>query len=356
MKHTMETIAELAGVSRATVSLVANNSPKVKEETRRKVLDVFKRVNYRPNAAARALVSKVNGNIGIAFHDISYISDLVFNNILVGAMECADSLGYNVVVCSSGSSGQPNNGLYFKKLVDENRIDGLVVYDTNVPDSAILEVRSSGFPVILVERELKGDGNYHVHADDVDGMRQLTEYLIGLGHERIGYISGAMRYPNVPHKLEGYRSACESHGISYSPLLVKFRPYKKAAEAFPNLVAEVLDESATALILDNDSYVPELLDILSLHGLRVPEDVSVAGYTDSLSSSLVRPQMTSVRVPYREIGRQAVRMLLQVVQEGMFGECELKLKAELVVRDSCRAINSDAPVGTADGRVGVLAR
>ncbi|MDY7010328.1 MAG: LacI family DNA-binding transcriptional regulator [Planctomycetota bacterium] len=341
MAHTIMSVAKEVGVSKSTVSLVANRSPKVREETRQKVLNAFKKLNYHPNAAAKALVSQKNHSIGIGFYDVSYITEPVFANILAGVIEGANQHEYSIILCTTTESQQTDEEAYFMKLVNEKRIDGLILYDSVLSDQVIRQMKERQFPMVLVERTLPQADVPAVLVDNEDGMRRLTEHFIKLGHRRIGYIAGHSGFTNVVEKIQGYHAALDRHGVTSDMHLVKRRSADDGAKQLRQFTEELLATSPrpTAIIIDNDRYILDLLHAIQECGLSVPKDIAVAGYGDAEPIvSSIKPALTTVKVPFRDMGREAVKLLLKLTNKQEIEHPQVRLKGKLIVRDSCEAL------------------
>ena len=339
MNHTIMTIAKEIGVSKSTISRVVNDKYDVSEKTKRKVWEAFKRLNYHPNKLAQSFATRKSHSIGIAFYDLSYFAKPGFSDIVTGVLEKTRDHDYCVKLCAAVEKGKLHEEGYFTDLFHGKRVDGLVVFDATIPDVVIRKMKEQHCPVILIDRTLPDTAVPEVLVDNVGGICRITEYLIELGHRRIGFIAGVARYTNVAEKIDGYKLAFETHGLEFDPQLLGRRHLDKGADVV-RVTKELLDlpSRPTAIIIGNDEHVPMVFETVKEYGLSIPDDISIAGYSDSPAASSVRPALTTMKIPYSDLGKRATDLLLRIIDGDETDDPQIRLKPELVVRESCLAI------------------
>ncbi|NPV80580.1 MAG: LacI family DNA-binding transcriptional regulator [Firmicutes bacterium] len=306
---TIKDVAKLAGVSLSTASYVLNNKGAVSEKTRDKVLLAARKLNYKPNAIARSLVTGSSKTIGLLIPDIS---DPYFTEIVKGVEECANSNGYSVILCNTDRKLEKENQ-YFN-ILKEKRADGIILTGGAMNnDRHLLRLEDDNIAVVVIGRHSLPFRA--VVVDNVMAAREVTEYLLGKGHRRIGFISGSLLSTTSQDRLEGYKQALAFHGVPYDESLVSEADFKvqggmEAARRFFELPME---RRPTAVFAGNDQMAIGVMGAAREYGLRVPEDIAVVGFDDIPLASLVTPSLTTVRLPMYEMGYKAMELLLESI-------------------------------------------
>jgi LacI family transcriptional regulator len=333
---TAQEVADLAGVSRTTVSFVLNDVPgvRISEETRQKVLRAVKELGYFPHAAARSLATRKSYLIGFVLCQSPdrVFSDAFLPEVLKGVSEVARSSGFRVLVESVEDITRPNA---YIELVWEQRIDGLILSGPRSDDEQLPKLRKEGFPVVLLG-QLPGSGFPSVDVDNVSGAKKAVEHLIRLGHQRIGIITNAPpQYTGCAHRLEGYKKALLEHGLPYDEELVRYGDFTE--ESGYKAMKEMLPLSPTAVFVASDLVAFGALAAIRELGLSIPKDVAVVGFDDVRLARYINPPLTTVRLPAYELGASAADMLVKIIKGE---ECEerLLLPTELVIRESCGSL------------------
>ena len=329
MSITIRDVARRAGVSISTVSRVLNDTGGVREDKRRSVLRASRALGYRPNPAARSLLGKKTGGLGVL---LPYVSGEFFAELLNGLDEAAQDGGRFLVVSTSHRRSEE-----FRAAIHamDKRVDGLLVMapelDTHEAESMLQANRPVSFINTYVGEVAADVFNF----DNYGGVVALTRHLLDLGHRRIALIKGAPGAGDALERVRGYRAAMAEAGLADTAALEFEGDYTQAAgyEAAKAILAT--DPRPTAIVAANDYCAAGVLSALHRVGVAVPDDVAVAGFDGMVSGKYMLPPLTTVRVPIREIGYRAVKRLEARLGGG--GEESFRhevMPVELVVRES----------------------
>lgn len=346
---TIVDVARRAGLSVATVSRVMHDSPRVSQAARQRVQEAVATLGYTPNALARGLAMRSTHAIGAV---VSSIADPFWGEVLRGIEDFAQEEHYAVLIASSYDNAERE-----RRAVDlfrHRRVDGIIVGASSGGPDALLGSLARRLPVVLInteqiEPEDEGrppDANgydawqegtaptYMVANDDTHGAILVTEHLLALGHRRIAYIGTTTKGSSL-RRLRGYRLALERAGLPRDESLVvtigEGANYGELG-AF-RLLAPGPNPSPTALFCYDDMTALGALRAIHALNLRVPRDVSVAGFDDIPMAAYLDPPLTTVRLPMYEMGQQATRMLLDLLR-GDEPPPVVTTPGELVVRES----------------------
>jgi DNA-binding LacI/PurR family transcriptional regulator len=334
-------VAHHAGVSRTTVSFVLNERPdtNITPETRKRVLDAARDLGYVVHGAARALAAGSSQTIGLVLRQSpeQVAADALLAETLWGIGGEVHRAGYRVLV----EPLSPGVGTY-SGLVRSQRVDGLIVSGPRSDDLELRALADEDYPIIL-QGSLPGINAPSVDVDNRAGARSAVEHLVALGHTRIACITNAPRaYTSAEDRLAGYRDALEAAGVAFDDAAIA----EGAFDAASGLAAmrDILGrgEPPTAVFVCSDVVAVGALRALREAGLRVPDDVSVAGFDDIALAPFVEPPLTTVRLPARALGVAAGRALVERLAGRMPVDRHL-LATELVVRASTAAPRRSAP-------------
>lgn len=347
-RPTSRDVARLAGVSRTTVSLVLNNVPDVhiSPETRQRVLEAARQLNYYPDVSARRLVSGRTHTIALVWHrgpDQMY-RDAFLPGLLQGATRAARRYGYHVLFRPI-ESDEPDDA--YVELARGRHTDGLILSGPRSDDTALLDLHREGFPIVI-HGQLPGTDVPSVDVDNVQGATVAVEHLLRLGHRRIGMITNAPpAYTASRQRLEGYRQALETAGIPYDEELVRYGNFDEESgrQAMEALLS--LGERPTAVFIASDMVAIGALRALREHGLQVPEDIAVVGFDDIATARYLTPALTTVHVPAFGLGWSAAELLIRIIEGDLPNETQVRLETQLVVRESC---GTNAGQQDTDGR------
>ncbi len=339
---TSKDVAQLAGVSRTTVSLVLNNVPgvNIRPETRQRVLDAARALGYEPNAVAQALVSRRTRAIGLMLtrHPDQIAADAFLPQVVAGMLEVAHFHRLRVLIEIVSPEHQEQEYL---RLARAKRIDGIVFSGPQVHDTALKRLEQEGFPTVLMGR-LPGSRFCSVDVDNQRAACEAVSYLISLGHRRIACITNApLSYSAAVDRLAGYRQALEQANIPWDPALVRQGNFDPASGY--DQVNDLLESrvSFSAVFVASDTVAMGAKSALRQRGFRIPEDISIVGFDDIIWSRYADPPLTTIHVPAYELGRQASLMLLDILSGRVPQSPTVLLPAHLIERSSCRAVQAD---------------
>jgi len=332
---TSQDVASRAGVSRTTVSFVLNDvkEANISEETRRRVLTAAEELQYVPDASAQALASGRTRTFGMVFRTYSHtVADLAHMQILQGLMSVTSQSGVRLLI---DSVTEGDSADVYVSLSRNKRIDGLILSDPRVDDSALYDLLKDGFPVVLLGH-LPGLKVSWVEFDNRGGARAAVEHLVSRGHKRIGFIGYAPQsFTGVAERLDGYRDALAAGGIPFDGQLVRYGDNHDAGTGFATTTSLLeVPEPPTAIFVSSDVLAFATLAAIRQHGLRIQDDIAVAGFDDNPFSKYADPPLTTVFLPFEEMGRQAGKIMLDLLLNPDEPKREVLLEGQLIVRES----------------------
>jgi DNA-binding LacI/PurR family transcriptional regulator len=299
----MYDVARLAGVSHQTVSRVINGSEQVRPETRDRVLAAMRKLDYRPNAMARALVTGRSQTLGVVTFNTTLFGPA---STLVGVERAADAAGYAVSIVSLESLGREAVAHAIERLRMQG-VDGVVVIAPHVVAAGALRDLPAGLPVVAVEAG-PYDGVPSAAVDQHAGARLATEHLLARGHETVYHLAGPPDFIESRERIEGWLDALRDAGAASSaPLRGDWSP-RSGYEAGRHLIER---PDLTAVFVANDQMALGLLRVLHEHGRQVPDDVSIVGFDDIPEAAYFTPPLTTVRQDFNEMGRRSLGLLLE---------------------------------------------
>lgn len=339
-------LARHAQVSVTTVSRVLNNSSHpVSKATRLRVLQAAEELNYRPNALARAMITRRTQIIGVIVGDSS---DPYFSAIVRGIETAARAHEYLIIICNT--ERDPLVERNYLRLLHDYQVDGIVfaggsVHETSELATVLDELRDDG--VALVALNPHTAVTAEVRIDNVVAAREMTEHLLASGHQRIALIEGPEEITTTAQRRQGYREALAAAGLPFEPELVW--PGAFTFESGVDAGRRYLDTAnkPSALFASNDQTAIGIMAVLRHAGVSIPEDVSVAGFDDIEQARYVFPSLTTVEVPMHQLGEEGMRHLLAQLA-GQEVKQRVALPHRLIVRDSTGPAPTAA--GTSNGR------
>lgn len=339
-------VARKAGVSPATVSRVLNNTAAVKEETKKRVLQVIAESKYTPNIAAKNLSQQSTlNNIGIVIPDVD---NPFFCYILKGVTQEADRYGYNVLLFNSDEN--PEREHRFLQTVREQNLKGIIMIPLSEEDEISLkylkELETCGVPVVLVDRKIGNREFSGVFTDDEDDACRAVEILIEAGHKRIATIAGPQRSTSGRVRLNGYKKAMKSAGLDILAGYVEYGDFK--FQDSYNAANRLLDlnESPTAIFTANNFSTLAALKSIAERGLVLGHDISILGFDEIVSWMSYSPlfhsevRLSLVERPVEQIAKEAMELLQKRITEVSLEEIPAKksiiLGNQIVLRGSER--------------------
>jgi len=326
--RTLDELAALSGVSRATVSRVINGG-RVSEQTRERVTEVLERTGFRPNAAARTLASGRSGVVGVVIHLSPHLlfQDPYFSSLLQGVTDALAERAIGMMLWLGSRSKQET----LDQILWMGPLDGVIVTADQLDDPLVDGLLASSLPTVLIgHRRADGNASY-VDVDNVAAADMVTTHLIGLGRTRVGHITGRLRTVAGEDRIAGYTKAMARAGLATDGLIVEgdFREPSGRAGAIM-----LLERDADAIFCANDATAVGALQSIRSRGLSVPDDVAVAGFDDLEFAAHLDPPLTTVRQGIQAQGVEAARTLLDLLQDRGGGPRRVILPTELVIRAS----------------------
>jgi LacI family transcriptional regulator len=324
-------VAREAGVSIATVSRVINNIPVVKEETRRKVLAVLEKTNYRVNAVAKNLRTRKTNNIGIIYTSVM----MAFYNIISkGVEDRANANNYSVFFCNSGDDSRQERD--YLSVLHEKRVDGIILSPTGQNIEQIGRIIAFGIPVCIIDRIVDGISCDMVTVNNREATRRAVEHLIGRGYDRIGFIAGPDERSNARMRHQGYVDALEMSGRIIDEKLIFHGDFtfQSGYEGTLNLLER---EKMDALFVANERMGGGALKALDERKIVIGRDLGFVMWDDPFWTTLIKPNITAVSQPVYTIGTTAADLLFKRIDgenEYDSGPVKVTLEADLVIRES----------------------
>ena len=322
----MGDVARRAGVSQMTVSRVINERSGVRPDTRERVLAAMRELNYRPNVAARALVTGRSRTLGVVSFDTILYGPA---STLHGIESAARPAGYYVSIASLRSLDRRSMREALDRLYGQS-VDGIIVI---APQYSIVEALwqlSVDLPSVVVEGGV-GAGSPVVAVDQYTGAARVTQHLLALGHETVWHISGPENWLEARGRREGWRDALEKEGRPLPPVMAGDWSPRAGYEHGRVLAAA---GEATAIFVANDQMALGVLRALHEAGVHVPGEVSVVGFDDVPEAAFFSPPLTTVRQDFSEVGKRSLHLLLAQVEGRPLETERVVIEPELVVRQS----------------------
>ncbi len=332
----LKDLAKALNISVSTVSRALKNHPDISLPMAQKVQELAKSLKYSPNPLAMGLLRRQTKTIGVI------VPDLVthfFSSVVSGIEDIASKHGYYVVVTSSNESYEKEKAC-IENLVHQ-RVEGIIacVSRTTADFGHYDMLQEAGIPLVFFDRVCRTDEFSSVIVDNVEAAKQIVAHFYETGCRRIAYLSGPENLSISRERLSGYKLGLETCKLPLNSQLLESSEMDmhKAAEAVKRLLA--LPEPPDALFGINDMVVFAALKEIKRHKLRIPDDISVVGFTDDFHANFVEPELTAVVHPTFEMGQEAASLLLaQTLAEEELPVKQVKLSTKLVVRDSTRKI------------------
>lgn len=336
-KATLADVAAMAEVDVSTASRVlrGQSEQRIRAETRERILEAAKKLNYRVNFTARSLRMSRTFTLGIV---VPQLDNPVFSAAIRGAENVAAQHGYSLLI-SHRDPGEA--GTTIAKLSQMNRVDGLLVASLDADEVLRSDLAEANVPYVLLNRQLPG-APLAVVLDSRDAARKATEYLISLGHRRIGHLGGRPGGFNAEERLAGYRAALESANIPFDPALVAMGDYTFGAGR--KAVRQLASTDATAIMAATLVSAAGAMAELRLAGWQLPQEMSVIALHDADFAEMLFPALSTVMMPTEEMGRVAADLLIRKLSGDDPEPVRALPPGKLMIRDSTAAPRTGDPV------------
>ena len=332
---TLEEIAKLAGVSRATVSRVVNNYPHIKPDVRERVQQIIAQTGFQPNLIARSLASDRSGIIGLIIpnNPRMVFTDPFFPTLIHGITQAINRRNLTLSLFLFHSKEEETRTIH--SILNTGLIDGLIITADRKEESFVPHFMQRGMPFVLIGRpESKQDDITYVDTDNIAGGFAATEHLICLGYRRIAVVSSAMNTAG-DDRLLGYKKALEAYGIPLVPELITFGDFSMQSgyEAFKS----ILEHRPDAVFVASDTMALGVVRAAREVNLHVPEDLAVVGFDDLPPALQTHPALTTFQHPIEQLGVIAVDLLSELLTDQDNAPTHIILNGKLVIRESCGA-------------------
>lgn len=336
---TIKDIAKKVGVSVTTVSRALNGYSDVNQNTRNKIIEAAKELNYTPNAVARTLVTKKSKTIGLIVSELNRSSskDNFTFEVLCGINAYTAEADYDMVLFSTDPKKQKNKS--YSQLCMERGVDGAILQGIRTDDPYLIEVLESDIPCVLIDIPIQTQSVGYVTTDNSFGAKNAVEHLIELGHRHIGMVNGHEQAFVSKERLKGYKAALLENGLEFDETMVVDGQFfeSNAEEVTYKLLIE--HPQITALFCSSDLMAFGAIKAAQRLNLSVPRDLSVVGYDDIILASYVRPRLTTVAQDKYLMGYKAAEMLISMLNEDKKGHTCV-LPTELKKRDTTTTVRS----------------
>lgn len=331
---TIEEIADLAAVSRSTVSRVLNNHPSVRPAVRARVQQVIQEQRYTPRAAARSLASRRTNVVGLLIprSAATIFADPFFPYVIQGITETCTNRGYFLMLSMVTHEREQD---FYERVLRGRHVDGLIMLSSDIDDPILPLLIRDETPLVLIGRHPYLHDVTSADVDNRDGAVQAVRHLIELGHQRIATITGPLYMAAAMDRRDGYKQALAEVAIPIRPELIVEGDFTQPGgyEAMKTLLA--LPNRPTAVFVASDGMAPGALRAIQEAGLRIPEDIAIASHDDLPLATIVSPSLTTVHQPVYELGAAAVDLLLTRLEHpNEHSPTHVRLQTHLVVRQS----------------------
>ncbi len=321
-------IARLADVSYSTVSRALRDSPLVNRETAEKIRRIAHEFGYAPSAAARSLVTRRTESVGVV---VTSIVDPFAAEVVGGIEDAAHEHGFTVLLAESQTN--PDREVSAVRLLEERRVDGIIVTSSRVGALYMRLLSRMRVPIVLLNNQHPSEFVHSVMIANTEASQRLVEHLIGLGHRRIAYLGDRFGDQSDTERFAGYRQAITESDMAFEPELVIHGDGRAEGGVTAMDALLALSNPPTAVFCYNDMSALGALRAIRARGLRVPGDISVAGFDDLPIVQYSDPPLTTVRQPMRHMGRMAMDTLFQLLSAADSKHI-IKVPGELIVRES----------------------
>ncbi|MFO7584704.1 MAG: LacI family DNA-binding transcriptional regulator [Anaerolineales bacterium] len=334
-KVTLKAVAAHAGVSYQTVSKVLNGQLQVAPETRQRIMDAVRELDYRPNQIARSMRARRSFMIGYSWVQTSPDQvNHVLDQFLSSMVREAEAAGYHLLPFPFREGEEQVDD--YQELIDTGRVDGFVLSSVNYNDPRIEFLMQRAFPFVAFGRSNPELDFPYVDVDGADGLRQATFHLIENGHQRIGAIAWPHDSRVGNERMRGYFDAMQSAGLEVLPdwIVRGEGTFEFGREAVFRLMDLPLEQRPTALVTLNDTQAIGATHAARERGLEIGRDLAIVGFDDAPMSQYLFPSLTTVRQPIREAGRKCVEILIAQIEGKAPTEAQILLSPKLIVRAS----------------------
>ncbi len=339
MGITIKDIAEIAGVSTSTVSLVISGKGYVSEKTKEKINSVISDYNYRPLRSARQLATGRTGSIGFIISDVHLTrSEAFYTRVLLGAE--LEARNYNSHLILSSVRTDLKDSKDMPRFLHGRDVDGVIIAGS-VPDDLVRHIIKENIPLVLIDYLCQDQDIDTVIMDNRSGAKKSVKHLVEQDYKHIGYITGSYYHPSIKERFEGYQIEMERHGLGrigrdekYHVLIDPESTIGNGREALKKLLKTA--PNLEAVVCGNDTAAMGCIQELKAQNMRIPEDVAVIGFDNNSYAPTTNPPLSSVHVPKIELGVEAVKLLMDRIENPTKIFQTILIPVNLIVRHSSK--------------------
>lgn len=322
-------VAREAGVSISTVSRVIQGASNVLPETRTRIEEAIQHLNYHPNRLAQQFRTQQTKMILVI---VPEIGNPFFADILTGIEDVAAKVDYNVLLVDSHGNRAVESRCY--EMLSQKLVDGIITFSVGIPKEELKQLASQ-YPVVIGIRYFSEKTIANVTIDNIKATKDITSYMLNLGHKRICYLGGPEGVPIYQDRASGYMEALKERGIPVDhSLIVHCTPDVQGGyDAISSLLHDA-DRKFTAIVASGDIMAIGAIRALNDRGLKIPDDVAISGFDDIAFSALVTPSLTTVRQPKHQIGVRTMEKLMDLIAGKTLASNRDVLNYEIVIRES----------------------
>lgn len=338
---TQADVAQRAGVSQTAVSQIlgdTGNEANFRPETRQKVLQAAKELGYVPSVAARALRTNRTMTIGVI---LGFITDELSLRITRGIQDVAHERGYGILITDTEQS----SALEAEALdqLRQREVDGLVFVDSWSDPASLLE-NDRYPPMVFAQLRQSIQKRNCVGLDNFRGGYETTRHLLDLGYRKVAHISGPERWTSAVERVKGYKKALEDYELSYDLSLVEYCDWEVSSGREATTLLLDRHPDIDAIFASNDLMAAGSLQAAAQRGLRVPQDIALAGYDDRYLAEALLPPLTSYAIPLNQIGQKAAYLLIdRLLKKNARYVPSISVTGRVIVRSSCGAFSNGSP-------------
>jgi DNA-binding LacI/PurR family transcriptional regulator len=331
---TIKDVAKQAGVSSSTVSRVVSDSPMISDKTKRKVRQVMEDMGFHINQNARNLVSQSTKTIGIVMKSSASESfhDPFFPEVLRGISAWCHKQDFSI----SLTTGESEEAIFqdVVKMVKGKKVDGIIVSYSKQDDKVVPYLMECGIPFVVIGKPFgKASEMTYIDNDNVKAAREAAEYLIARGHDKIGYIGMSLEFEVAKYRLQGFKEAVLFNHLDISDAYIK---NPTSPDLIRNAVDELMDLDAppTGMVIIDDLSALHALTILREKEIKVPEDVSVISFNNTLIANFANPSLTSIDTQIFQLGYESARCLIEEIKDRSVYKKSIIIPTHIVERNS----------------------
>lgn len=334
-KLTLEDIADMAGVSRSTVSRVINEHPAVSEAVRQRVWDIVNETGYRPHPAARSLASQRSNIIGLVIprRVHTFFTDPYFSSLTEGVAQACNKHSYMLSLFLFYT--EEDERRLFPFVSRPGIVDGIIIQSTHAADEMFQQLSQSDVPSIVAGRPMHVADFSYVDVDNVAGAHTAVRHLVHLGRQRIGSITGPLSTTAGLDRFEGYQNALSESRLPQDERLYIEGDFTESSGYY--CAQRLMPFKPDAIFVASDIMAVGALRAIREAGLKVPQDIAIVGFDDLPPATRTSPPLTTIRQPIRRMGIELVEKLLDIILNGPQPPRRVIFGTELVIRESCGA-------------------